>query len=100
MKSNYKNISVLCAATALAFIGLAGVVQAAALSDQDKQFLNGYGKAHDALVADDLATAKTSAADLGSDGVELSKSNSLDQARSAFGKLSDKAAKLAASSPN
>ncbi len=52
MKLNYKNISALFAATALAVS-----LQAAALSDQDKQFLTAYGKAHDALVADDLASA-------------------------------------------
>src|SRR6266487_386749 len=91
MKLNYKNISALFAATALALS-----LQAAALSDQDKQFLTTYGKAHDALVADDLASAKKAATDLGPDGADLSKSKSLDEARAAFGKLSDKAVKLAA----
>ena len=90
MKLNYKNISALFAATALAVL-----LQAAALSDQDKQFLTAYGKAHDALVADDLASAKKVATDLGPDGADLSKSKSLDEARAAFGKLSDKAVKLA-----
>ena len=96
MKLNYKKISALFAAMALAFIGFAASLQAAALSDQDKQFLTAYGKAHDALVADDLAGAKKAAADLGPAGADLSKSKSLDEARSAFGKLSDKAVKLAA----
>ncbi len=81
---------------AFAFIGFAVSLQAATLSDQDKQFLITYGKAHDALVADDLAGVKQAAADLGPNGAELSKSKSLDEARSAFGKLSDKAVKLAA----
>lgn len=96
MKLNYKTVSAVLAATALVFIGFAGAVQAAALSDQDKEFLNAYGKAHDALVADDLAAAKKAASDLGPAGADLSKSNSLDDARSAFSKVSDKAAKLAA----
>ena len=96
MKLNYKKISASFAAMAFAFIGFALSLQAAALSDQDKQFLTAYGKARDALVADDLAGAKKAAADLGPDGAELNKSTSLEEARSAFGKLSDKAAKLAA----
>ncbi len=76
--------------------GCALSLQAANLSDQDKQFLTAYGKARDALVADDLAGAKKAGTDLGSDGADLSKSKSLDEARAAFGKLSDKAVKLAA----
>ena len=44
-----------------AFIGFAVSLQAATLSDQDKQFLTAYGKAHDALVADDLGGAKKGA---------------------------------------
>jgi hypothetical protein len=95
MKLNYKKISASSAAMALGLIGLALSLQAADLSDQDKQFLTTYGKAHDALVADDLAGAKKAGADLGPDGADLSKSKSLDEARAAFGKLSDKAVKLA-----
>ena len=95
MKLNYKKISASCAAMAFAF-GCALSLQAANLSDQDKQFLTAYGKAHDALVADDLASAKKVATDLGPDGADLSKSKSFDEARAAFGKLSDKAVKLAA----
>jgi len=91
MKLNYKKI----AAMAFALIGLALSLQAADLSDQNKQFLTAYGKAHNALVADDLAGAKKAAPDLGPDGADLSKSKSLDEARAAFGKLSDKAVKLA-----
>ena len=91
MKLNYKKI----AAMAFALIGLALSLQAADLSDQNKQFLTAYGKAHNALVADDLAGAKKAGPDLGPDGADLSKSKSLDEARAAFGKLSDKAVKLA-----
>ena len=90
MKLNYKTVLALFAATALA------VSLQAALSDQDKQFLAAYGKAHDALVADDLDGAKEAGVDLGPEGADLSKSSSLDEARAAFGKLSDKAVKLAA----
>jgi hypothetical protein len=96
MKLNYKKIFASCAATAFALVGLAFSLQAADLSDQDKQFLTAYGKAHNALVADDLAEAKKAGADLGLDGADLSKTKSLDEARSAFGKLSDKAVKAAA----
>jgi hypothetical protein len=96
MKLNYKKISALFAAMAFALIGFVVSLQAEALSDQDKQFLAAYGKAHDALVADNLAGAKQAAADLGPAGADLSKSKSLDEARSVFVKLSDKAVKLAA----
>jgi hypothetical protein len=96
MKLNYKKISAACAAMVFALIGLAVSLQAADLSDQDKQFLNSYGKAHDALVADDLAGAKQAAVDLGPAGATLAKSKSLGEARLAFDKLSDKAVKLAA----
>jgi hypothetical protein len=96
MKPKYKRISALAAAMAFALIGFALSLQAAALSDQDRQFLTAYGKVHDALVADDLDGAKQAAADLGPAGADLSKSKSLDEARSAFGKLTDKAVKLAA----
>ena len=96
MKLNYKKISASSAVMAFALIGCALPLQAANLSDQDKQFLTAYGKAHDALVADDPASAKKAATDLGPEGADLSKSNSLNEARAAFGKLSGKAAKLAA----
>jgi len=43
-----------------------------------------------------IAGAKKAGADLGSDGADLSKSKSLDEARAAFAKLSDKAVKVAA----
>ncbi len=95
MKLTYE-ISASSAAMAFALIAFALSLQAADLSDQDKQFLTAYGKVHDALVADDLASAKKAGADLGPDGADLTKSKSLDEARAAFGKLSDKAVKLAA----
>jgi len=96
MKLNYKKISRSCAAMAFGLIGFALSLQAATLADQDKQFLTAYGKAHDALVVDDLASARKAGADLGIEGADLSKSNSLDEARIAFGKLSERAVKLAA----
>ncbi|SRR6266542_1315381 len=96
MKLNYKKISAPSAAMAFALIGFALSLQAANLSDQDKQFLTSYGKVHAALVADDLAGAKKAGAHLGPVGADLSKSKSLDEARAAFGKLSDRAIKLAA----
>jgi hypothetical protein len=69
------------------------------LSAADKQFLGAYEKIHRALVVDDLASAKQSAAALGSAGADLGKSASLEQARAAFSKLSDTAEKLAAGQP-
>jgi hypothetical protein len=86
-------------ATAIAILGIASLAQAANLSDKDKQFLAGYEKAHTALAADDLSTAKAAAADLGDEGAELSKSNSLKDARAAFEKLSTKAKQLATGQP-
>ncbi len=86
---------------ALLAIGVAGAIAAstalaANLSDKDKQFLAGYEEVHTALVADDLSAAKAAWTELGPDGTDLSKSKSLGEARAAFGKLSDKAVKLAA----
>jgi len=96
MKPNDKRISVVFAAMAFTLIGLAVSLQAAALSDQEKQFLSAYSKAHDALAADDLDGVKKAAGDLGSDGAELAKSTSLKDARTAFEKLSVKAKQLTA----
>jgi hypothetical protein len=79
------------------FFGLlTAPLQAAPLSDGDKQFLTGYEKVRGALAADDLSSAKTAAADLGANGTDLAKADSLKNARSAFEKLSDKARELAA----
>lgn len=69
---------------------------AAPLSDTDKQFLAGYEKVRSALAADDLNSVKTAAADLGADGADLAKADSLKNARVAFEKVSDKAKQLAA----
>jgi hypothetical protein len=84
----------------IGIIGFAAIfavlAQAASLSDSDKQFLAGYEKVRSALAADDLAGAKTAAADLGDDGAPLAKSSSLKEARAAFEKLSDKAKQLVA----
>ena len=80
-------------------LGLAlggALVQAASLSDTDKQFLARYEKVRGALAADDLNAARTAAGDLGDDGAVLAKSSSLKEARAAFEKLSDKAKQLAA----
>jgi predicted nucleic acid-binding Zn-ribbon protein len=77
----------------------AGLAQAAALSDDDKQFLGAYEKVRSALAADDLANAKGAASDLREDGAALAKSSSLKEARIAFEKLSDKAKKIAAGQP-
>jgi hypothetical protein len=72
------------------------MIQAAPLSDTDKQFLARYEKIRGALAADDLATARTAAGDLGDEGAALAKSSSLKEARAAFEKLSDKAKQLVA----
>lgn len=93
---NIKKIAVTLSLSAVALSLFAAPLLAAQLTDQDKQFLAAYGKAHDALVADDLAGAKQAATSLGPDGTDLSKSKSLDEARAAFAKLSDKTVKLAA----
>jgi hypothetical protein len=67
----------------------AALIQAAPLSDNDKQFLARYEKVRSALAADDLPSAKTAASDLGDEGAALAKSNSLKEARIAFDKLSE-----------
>jgi hypothetical protein len=72
------------------------MIQAAPLSDTDKQFLARYEKIRGALAADDLAAARTAAGDLGDEGAALAKSSSLKEARAAFEKLSDKAKQLVA----
>ncbi|MDX6484237.1 MAG: hypothetical protein QOE95_2008 [Gaiellaceae bacterium] len=71
-------------------------MQAAPLSETDKQFLARYEKVRSALAADDLGAARTAAGDLGEEGAPLAKSSSLKDARAAFGKLSEKAKQLAA----
>jgi hypothetical protein len=75
------------------------LIQAAPLSETDKQFLGRYEKVRGALAADDLGAARRAAGDLGDEGAELAKSTSLKEARAAFEKLSDKAKQLAAGQP-
>ena len=72
---------------------------AATLSDKDKRFLAGYEKAHAALAADELNGAKAAGGELGTEGAELSKSSSLQDARGAFEKLSVKAKQLTTGQP-
>ncbi len=86
----------IISAVALGLALICNLASAANLSEQDKKFLSGYEKAHVALTADNLDGAKASAPELGNDGVELSKSTSLKDARVAFEKLSAKAKQLTA----
>ena len=82
--------------SAIALVALAVPLNGAQLTDQNKQFLIAYEKVHHALAADDLSGAKAAAGELGSDGQELAKSDSLKTARAAFEKLSSRAKQLAA----
>ena len=88
-KLRYNFRTLLAALIALTLVGFSA--QAANLSDKDKQFLAGYEKIHTALVADDLGKAKSAAQELGEDGTDFGKVNSLADARAAFEKLSAKA---------
>lgn len=88
----------LCAILSLS-VAFLSTASAAALSDNDKEFLAAYEKAHAALAADDLATAKIAGKDLGPDGAELTKSDSLADARAAFEKLSAHAKHLTMGQP-
>jgi len=69
--------------TALWVVLTSAIGAAGSLSESEKQFLAVYEKARTAL------------ADLGSEGADLAKSNSLKEARAAFEKLGDKAKQLA-----
>jgi len=91
-----KKLSFRILMSAVALCSMLSSLSAAALTEQNKQFLAAYDKVHHALVADDLAGAKKAAADLGPTGVELANSKSLDDARSAFSKMSAEAEKLVA----
>jgi hypothetical protein len=90
-----KRIILKCLAAILVVV-IADLVQAGALSENDQQFLVRYEKIRGALAADDLAGARTVAAELGADGEALAKSVSLKEARSAFEKLSETAKQKAA----
>jgi hypothetical protein len=72
------------------------IMEAAPLSETDKQFLARYEKVRSVLAADDLSAARMAAGDLGDEGEGLAKSNSLKDARAAFEKLSEKAKQLVA----
>lgn len=93
---NTKKFAVTAVTSAIALMALAVPLSAAQLTDQNKQFLAAYDKVHHALVADDLVGVKKAAAELGAAGADLLKSNSLDEARAAFSKLSAEAEKMAA----
>ena len=80
---------------AIAFGMIASFAQAANLSDQDKKFLTTYEKIHIALAADDLASAKAAATELGDSGSDIAKANSLKDARAEFEKLSAHAKTIA-----
>ena len=84
------------ASTCVAVVIMAFIAGAASLSDKDNQFLTGYEKIHLALANDDLATAKSAAKDLGEDGAAIANTASLKDARTAFEKLSSRAASLVA----
>ncbi|SRR6266404_4372866 len=86
--------TLLVAAIALTLTAFAA--QAANLSDKDKQFLAGYEKIHSALTADDLASAKAAAKELGEEGNDIATATSLKDARASFEKLSSRAKMLAA----
>ena len=87
--AKHKVSTLFCAAIALVMIASLG--QAANLSDQDKKFLASYEKIHVALGADDLTAAKAAATELGDSGTDIAKAKSLQEARSAFEKLSGRA---------
>ena len=87
-----KQITLSAVALSLA----AAPLSAAQLTEQNKQFLSAYEKVHHALVADDLATAKTAAKDLGTEGNDVANASSLKDARAGFEKLSNQAKTLAA----
>jgi|SRR5581483_10731080 len=74
--------------------GMLTTGRAADLSQNDKQFLSAYEQTRAALASDDLAGARKAAASF-QDGAEIAKSQSLQQARAAFGKVSEKAVRLA-----
>src|SRR5437588_12958146 len=95
MKISKHKLTVLLSA-AILFGIIASVGDAAALSDQDKKFLTSYEKIHVALAADDLASAKAAATELGDSGSDIAKANSLKDARTGFEKLSARAKTTAA----
>ena len=90
MKNHRQAILTILSAVLLPF----AASDAADLSADDKNFLNGYEKVRAALAADDLNAAKQAAGDLGEEGAALTKSEKIDAARSEFAKLSERAIQL------
>ena len=89
-------LSLLCSAICLAIaLTLGFQLQAAELSDTDKQFLSGYEKVRAALAADNLKDAKSAAGELGEEGAAIAKSENIKSARNDFAKLSERAITLA-----
>ena len=82
-------------AAALLLAAFTSLLQAADLSENDKQFLTKYEPVRAALAADDLAKAKQAAAELGDEGKALANSDKIAIARAEFSKLSDRAVVLA-----
>lgn len=91
MKHLITKLSIICA---LALPFLPATTRAGGLSARDKQFLAGYEQIRAALATDNLSGAQKAAASLPDSGTDLAMAESLDQARAAFGKLSDKAVTL------
>jgi len=81
-----KLTTLFCAA--IAFAAMQSLAHSANLSDQDKKFLTSYEEIHVALAADDLASAKAAATELGDSGSDIAKANSLKDARTGFEKIS------------
>jgi len=95
MKIKTKKLTTLFCAT-IAFAAMQSLAQSANLLDQDKKFLTSYEEIHAALAADDLASAKAAATELGDSGSDIAKANSLKDARAGFGKISAHAKTIAA----
>ena len=96
MKHLITKLSIICA---LALPFLSATTRAGELSSGDKQFLAGYEQIRAALSADDLNGAQKAAGSLPDSGTDVAKSQSLDQARVAFEKLSNKAVNLVSGQP-
>jgi hypothetical protein len=92
--SKHKLTTLFTAGIALVMIASFG--HAANFSNQDEKFLTSYEKIHVALAADDLASAKAAATELGDSGNDIAKANSLKDARAGFEKLSARAKTIAA----
>lgn len=95
MKVSKHKLTTLFSA-AITFGIIASLGHAANLSDQDTKFLTSYEKIHAALAADDLTRAKAAATELSDSGSDISKANSLRDARAGFEKLSTHAKTIAA----